>query len=200
MKEIVDGGSLGRVEHIEAQLCLTLIRPGDIRFRFELAGGATMDVGCYAINVVRFLAGAEPEVVRAEARLSSPRVDRCMSADLRFPDGRTGRIIGSLFSGYLVRASARVRGDEGEMAVLNPIAPHLYHRLKLRGPKGTRTERVAGRSTYTHQLEAFVKLLRDGTPMATDARDAIANMRVIDAIYQKAGLALRPVTPLASSE
>ena len=197
MKEIVAGGSLGSVEHIEAHLCIPLLRPGDIRFRFELAGGATMDVGCYAINLVRLLAGAEPEVTRAEARLSSPQVDRWMSADLRFPDGRTGRITGSLFSSVLVRASARVRGSDGEMAVLNPIAPHLYHHLKLRGPAGTRKERVAGRATYTHQLEAFVRLLRDGTPMVTDARDAIANMRVIDAVYEKAGLPLRQPTPLA---
>jgi len=86
------------------------------------------------------------------------------------------------------------------MAVLNPIAPHLYHRLKLRGPHGTGRERIAGRATYTHQLEAFVKLLRDGTPMVTDAHDAIANMRVIDAVYEKAGLPLRPVTPLVASE
>ena len=194
MKEIVDGGSLGRVEHIEAHLCVPLIRPGDIRFCFELAGGATMDVGCYAISVVRSLAGAEPTVTSAEARLSSPQVDRYMNADFRFSDGRTGRITCSLFSSVLVRASARVRGDAGEMAVLNPIAPHLYHRLKLRGPYGTGRERIAGKATYTHQLEAFVKLLRDGTAMVTDARDAIANMRVIDAIYQKAGLPLRPVT------
>ena len=83
--------------------------------------------------------------------------------------------------------------------MLNPIAPHLYHHLKLRGPQGTSRERVAGRATYTHQLEAFVKLLRDGTPMATDARDAIANMRVIDAIYRRAGLPLRPVTPVEPS-
>ena len=197
MKEIVDGGSLGRVEHIEAHLCFPLIRPGDIRFRFELAGGATMDAGCYAINLVRFLAGAEPAVVRAEARLSSPQVDRAMRADLRFPDGRTGRITCSLFSSLLVRASARVRGDQGEMAVLNPIAPHIYHHLKLRGPLGTGKERIAGRATYTHQLEAFVRLLRDGTPMVTDARDAIANMRVIDAVYEKAGLPLRQPTPVA---
>jgi predicted dehydrogenase len=196
MKEILEGGSLGTVEHIEAHLSVPLLRPGDIRYRFDLAGGATMDVGCYAINLVRFLAGAEPTVTHAEARLSSPQVDRCMSAALRFADGRTGRITCSLFSSVLVRASARVRGESGEMAVLNPIAPHLYHRLKLRGPHGTRRERVTGRATYTHQLEAFVRLLRDGTPMATDARDAIANMRVIDAVYQKAGLPLRPITPI----
>jgi predicted dehydrogenase len=199
MKEIVEGGSLGSVEHIEAHLCFPLLRPGDIRYRFELAGGATMDAGCYPISMVRFLAGAEPVVVSAQARLSSPRVDRSMTADFRFSDGRTGRITCSLFSRLLLRASARVRGEAGEMAVLNPIAPHLYHRLTLRDTHGTLRERVAGRATYTHQLEAFVKLLRDGTPMATDARDAIANMRVIDAVYQKAGLPLRPVTPVTPS-
>jgi predicted dehydrogenase len=196
MKEIVDGGSLGRIEHIEAHLCIPLIRPGDIRFRYELAGGATMDVGCYAIHIVRFLAGAEPDVTRAQARLSSPKVDRAMNADLRLPDDRTGRITCSLFSRIPVRASARVRGEEGELSVLNPVAPQYYHHLRLRGARGTVRERVAGRASYTHQLDAFVRLLREGTPMATDARDAIANMRAIDAVYQKAGLPLRQPTPV----
>jgi predicted dehydrogenase len=196
MKEIVDGGGLGSVEHIEAHLCIPMLRRGDIRFRFELAGGATMDVGCYPIHMVRFLAGAEPVVVGAEARLASPRVDRYMSADLRFPGGRTGRITCSLFSRFLLRVRARVRGDQGTMNVLNPVTPQHYHSLKVRGPGGNRKERVAGRATYTHQLEAFVRLLRDGTAMATDARDAIANMRVIDAIYEKAGLPLRQPTPV----
>lgn len=196
MKEIVEGGDLGRIEHVEAHLCLPLALPGDIRFRYELAGGATMDAGCYTIHLVRFLAGAEPEVMRARARLSSPQVDRAMSVDLRFPDGRTGRVTCSLFSLRLVRASARVRGEAGEMAVLNPIAPQYYHHLKLRGAGGTRRERVAGRASYTHQLEAFVALLRDGTPMPTGPADAIANMRVIDAVYRKAGLALRQPTPV----
>jgi predicted dehydrogenase len=47
---------------------------------------------------------------------------------------------------------------------------------------------VKGDTTYTHQLRAFVEQVRGGQPMATDARDAIANMRVIDAVYEKAGL------------
>lgn len=117
-----------------------------------------------------------------------------MKADLRFTDGRTVRLHCSLFSSSLLRVSARVRGDRGEMVVTNPLAPQLYHSLKLRTSHGTRKERVAGKATYTHQLEAFARLLRDGTPMPTDALDAVANMRVIDAVYAKAGLALREPT------
>jgi predicted dehydrogenase len=191
LKEIVESGELGAVEHVEAHLCVPLPLPGDIRYRLELAGGATMDTGCYAINLVRFLAGAEPEVLSARARLSSPRVDRAMAAQLRFPDGRTGRITCSLFSAMLVRPTARVRGDRGELSVLNPYMPQLFHRLTVRSEKGRRVERVDGDATYTHQLRAFVRVVRGGPPMPTDPVDAVANMRVIDAVYEKSGLGRR---------
>jgi predicted dehydrogenase len=72
MRSVLASGELGAVRHVEARFCVPLVLPGDIRFRRELAGGATMDTGCYAVHIVRTLAGAEPEVVRAEARLSSP--------------------------------------------------------------------------------------------------------------------------------
>jgi predicted dehydrogenase len=191
LKEIVDSGELGAIEHVEAHLCVPLPLPGDIRYRLDLAGGATMDTGCYAINLVRFLAGAEPEVVSARARLSSPRVDRAMFAQLRFPDGRTGRITCSLFSAMLVRPTARVRGDRGELSVLNPYMPQLFHRLAVRTEQGRRVERVDGDATYTHQLRAFVGVVRGGPPMPTDPVDAVANMRVIDAVYEKSGLGRR---------
>jgi predicted dehydrogenase len=152
-----------------------------------------MDVGCYVINLVRFLAGSEPEVARAEARLSSPQVDRWMTAEFRFTDGRTAKITCSLCSIALVRLSAIVRGDRAEMRVINPYAPHFFHRLKLRGPKGTVVERALGDTSYTHQLRAFVQAVRGDPPMPTDAADAIANMRVIDTVYEKAGLLPRGI-------
>jgi len=191
MKAVVDSGTLGAVRHIETAMCIPLPMPGDIRYRFELAGGAAMDVGCYAINLLRLLAGAEPEVVSATARLSSPQVDRWMQADFRFADGRTGRMTCSLFSSQLLSIRALVRGDQGEMRVFNPIAPHFYHRLTVRTAAGTTAERVPGDATYTHQLRAFVAAVRDHAPFPTDGREAVANMRVIDAVYLKAGLPRR---------
>jgi predicted dehydrogenase len=191
MREIVRDGGLGTIRHVEASFCVPLIIPGDIRYRYDLAGGATMDTGCYAISIVRLLGVGEPEVVAARPKLSSPDVDRRMEIDLRFPDGSSGRVVCSLFSSTLLKAEAVVRGDLGEMRVLNPVAPHLYHRLTITSANGKRRERVPGDATYTHQLRAFVAAVRDGAAFETDPDDAVANMEVIDATYRKAGMTLR---------
>jgi len=191
MREIVDSGELGAIQHLEAHICFPLLYPNDIRYRYELAGGATMDAGCYAISMVRHLARAEPEVVHAQARLASRDVDRYMLAEFRFDDGRTARITCSLFSAWLLRAGVGVRGDGGEMRVLNPVLPQAYHRLTVRTPGGVRKERVHGDASYTHQLRAFVRAVRNEASLPTDAYDAVANMRVIDAVYEQAGMRRR---------
>lgn len=131
------GGELGDVRHLEAHLCLPLLRPGHIQYRYDLAGGATMDLGCYAINLARCLAGAEPEVIAARARLCSPHVDRVMAADLRFPDGRTGLVACSILSCILLRSRALVRGTRGVLRVSGPFHPQFYHRLRVTGERAS---------------------------------------------------------------
>lgn len=187
MKAIIDSGELGQVRHVDVQFCTLMWRWWDIRLRYELAGGATMDLGCYAIRLLRFLLGSEPEVVRAQARCATPQLDRWMSADLRFPNGVAASFTCAFWSSNLIRITARVVGEQGELYVINPILPHLYHRLQTRTARGVRTEKVPGDSTYTYQLRAFVKAIQGEGPL-TDGCDGLANMRVIDAVYEKAGL------------
>lgn len=188
VKAIADSGELGAVRHIEAQFCIPLLRRGDIRYRYDLAGGATMDVGCYTIDLVRFLAGAEPEVIHAEAHLIRPQIDRWMAADLRFADGRTGRVVHALLSAVPLRITALVRGDAGDLRVTNPFVPQLFHRIVVRAKAGRRVERVSREATYTYQLRAFLGAVRGELDPPTGPANAIANMRVIDAVYRKAGL------------
>jgi predicted dehydrogenase len=118
-----------------------------------------------------------------------------MEIDLRFPSGATGRAVCSMLSARLLDVSARVEGTRGRLRVLNPIAPHLFHRLRVESDQGARSERVPGPATYTAQLEAFARVVRGGAPAPTDLEDAIANMSLIDAAYRAAGLAPRSPTP-----
>jgi predicted dehydrogenase len=188
LKAILDSGEIGNIQRIETEFSVPLLQPRSIQFRYELGGGATMDVGCYAINLLRFLAGAEPQVVHAQARLIRPQVDRYMSADFRFADGRTGRMTCALCSIRLLRAWASVYGTAGELRVIFPFLPHYFHRITVRSGGQTRHEQLEGETTYFYQLQAFAHAVRGGASASTDAVDAIANMRVIDEVYRAAGL------------
>jgi predicted dehydrogenase len=188
MLEVVNSGELGQVRRIETSMCFPLFKRSDIRWQLELAGGALMDAGCYAVHMLRTLAAAEPDVVSAEARLRSPGVDRVMRADMRFADGRTGRINTSMWSTTVLKMAARVEGDDGALNVFNPVAPQYFHRFTVKAGGKTRRERVRGGSTYSYQLAAFAAAVLRGEPTLTPPADSIANMRVIDDIYRAAGM------------
>jgi predicted dehydrogenase len=191
IEEIIASGELGKLERVEAALCFPLPRFSDIRYNYSIAGGATMDAGCYAVHMVRTFGGSTPEVVSAQAKLRDPRVDRAMTAEVRFAEGHTGRIRCSMWSSRLLDFSAHVVGDRGELHALNPIMPQIYHRLTVRSATGKRVERFPRRASYAYQLDAFAAAVLRGGPVKTTPEDAIENMTVIDAIYRAAGLPLR---------
>jgi predicted dehydrogenase len=187
MRTIITSGEIGEVRHLEASFCIPLLRPSDIRWRADLAGGALMDTGCYALHLLRHLSQAEPEVQSARAAWTSGGVDRWLRAELVFPSGASARFTCALLSTRFLSIRARVIGSEGRIDVFNFVAPQFLHRLRVRTPAGRRSERVAGSPSYDYQLRAFVAAVRTGAAMPTGPADAIANMRAIDAIYAAAG-------------
>lgn len=194
MKSVVTSGALGRIQHVDAALCFPIVNRHDIRFRYDLAGGATMDAGAYTINILRFLAGQEPDVNRACARLITPQVDRRMSAEFLWAHECTGRMTCSLLSTTLLKINVNVQGEHGSMSVINPFVPHRYHRLTVRTDRGEHVEQLSMTPTYVYQMRAFMSAILEGAPIITDPADAINNMRIIDAVYDKAGLERRSPT------
>jgi predicted dehydrogenase len=191
IEEIIASGELGKLKRVEASLCFPLPKFSDIRYNYALAGGATMDAGCYPVHMVRTFGGSTPEVVSAQAKLRGPQIDRAMTAELQFADGHTGRIRCSMWSARLLDFSARVVGEQGELRALNPLMPQIYHRLSIRSAAGKRVEHFPRRATYAYQLDAFAGAVLRGEPIKTTPEDAVENMTVIDAIYRAAGLPIR---------
>jgi len=163
---------LGPIRRVETNMCFPLPRFGDIRYQYDLAGGALMDAGCYALHFLRQLAPGEPTVIGAAARTvaKDPRVDRAM-----------------------VNISARVIGERGEARVVNFVAPQYFHRLTSTVDGQRRVERVPGDATYTYQLRAFAGAVRGEPTNLTPVTDSIATMTLIDAAYDAAGLPRRGV-------
>jgi predicted dehydrogenase len=188
MRVIAHGGDLGAIQEIRTSMCFPLPKFSDIRYQYDLAGGAMMDAGCYALHCLRLLGTGDPEVVAARALLRSPTVDRAMSADFRFPGGARGHLETSMWSRRVLNLSAKVVGERGTMQVFNFVAPQYYNLLSLTIDGQTRRERVRGGATYTLQLRGFAASVLRGEPSLTPAEDAVTTMRIIDGIYVAAGL------------
>ena len=188
----VEGGAVGTLERVEGTFTAEIPATDPVRHDLALGGGALMDLGCYVVHQLRSIAGEPTGIASAEAVEGTPGVDVTFTAEVTFPGDVTGRIHCSMAEGSASEASLRVVGSDGTLDVRNPLAPHAGNELRLRTSAGERTWSVEpGRTTYDHQLEAFVAAIRDGAPMRTAGDDPVRQMQVIDDLYAAAGLPVR---------
>jgi predicted dehydrogenase len=200
LHELLAKGELGDLQHVEATMVMPPPDDNDPRWSLALAGGAVMDVGCYALHAQRMLApwgGGAPTLASARAgeRKRLPGVDEWLNADLVFPNGATGAVRTSM-AAEDVDFSLRITGTRGEAFAPNFVLPHLDDRVMVKTKEDTWVEQLGRKSSYAYQLEAFAAHLRDGRPLQTDADDAVASMELFDACYRDAGLPPRPVSQL----
>ena len=188
VEQIIASGELGTLQRVETADCFWLPKFSANSYNYSLAGGALMDLGCYAVDMLRAFGGSTPEVLSAQAKLRGPQVDRAMTAELRFAGGHTGHLRCSLFSTAPPHFTARIIGDRGELR-LNPLIP--FQMFSVRSADGKRVERFPVRPPYAYQLDAFAAAVLRGEPVRTTPQDAVENMTVIDAIYSAAGLPIR---------
>jgi predicted dehydrogenase len=187
VREILRGGTLGRLRHLEGNFSVPL-PASNIRYDWNLAGGATMDLGCYPLHMLREFSGLTPRVAKASARIGPPNVDVTMEVELELGDGVTGRMTCSMAQDTQIGATFTARGELGELYVVNPVAPHMGNQLTLKTGSGQQ-QSVAGDASYTGQLRAFIARVRgDQSAFPTDGAEGIINMRVIDDVYRAAGL------------
>ncbi len=192
LRDLLTSGELGELARIEANVFMPDPGAGDPRWSFELAGGALMDLGCYALHAHRALAewgGGQPRVVQARAgeRDGAPGVDEWLHADLAFPSGITGSARCDMAADRW-EMTCRIIGRRGTATAMNFVQPHLDDRVAVDIGPDRRVEHLGTRSSYIHQLEAFTAAVRHGVPMPTDANDAVATMHLIDDCYRAAGM------------
>jgi len=193
---LLTDGELGTLERVESTMCMTAPPAEDPRWSLALAGGALMDLGCYALHAQRVLgdfAGGEPRLVGATGaeRAGAPGVDEWAEAHLEFPSGATGLARCSMVSESW-DMSLRVVGSIGEAFIPDFLYQKYDDRIIITSGAGERTEHCGNATSYTYQLGAFIDAVRHGAPYRTDADDAVATMSLIDTCYRTIGLQPRP--------
>src|SRR5262249_22489628 len=91
LRRMVRDGVIGELRLIRSSFSFP-IEPGDWRLDPARGGGALWDVGCYGVSTARLFAGQEPDAVRAFARFGETGVDLLLSAAVRVPPARAGRV------------------------------------------------------------------------------------------------------------
>ncbi|MFA5630155.1 MAG: Gfo/Idh/MocA family oxidoreductase [Porticoccaceae bacterium] len=194
LRELLDSGEIGKLTHIETRFRTPagIVGPDNIRLDYDLGGGATIDPGCYCINLIRLIAGAEPEVLSATPTLQSAEIDIAMAAELVFADGCTAYFECSLSDDIETFVQvAKISGEAGSITVTNPFLPHLGNRLDIDVEGHRRSETFPTTPSYAYQLKAFADLVLSGAPSRTTLEDGIKNMKVIDDVYRAAGMRIR---------
>lgn len=183
--ELIAGGAIGSVRLIHAAFSFLVTNPANIRLQPDLGGGALMDVGCYCVNISRTLAAQEPIEVQAFVNWGGTGVDEQMLCALRFSNGLLAQFDCALNMNR--RESYEIIGTEGALNVPVAFLPGrndtiIYQR---RG-RDEIVHTVPGEDEYRLMVEHFAEcILRDQSPRYLPA-EAIANMRVIDALYRSA--------------
>jgi predicted dehydrogenase len=185
-RELVASGEFGRLLRIEAcfRALYTPMAKDDFRLRFELGGGAALDLGCYAVSCLRYLAGEEPEVLSVRHKCSSPQIDRWMHATLRFPAGGEGVAEFGFRGFYVPRGGVAVTCESGWIKWDGKGLVHAKNGNVIHEP-------IPANPTYQLQLDAFVKSIKGEESNSLPPDDAVLTARVLDTMYEKAGLALR---------
>jgi predicted dehydrogenase len=183
--ELVQTGKLGK-PRIFTSVFSQQVRPGDVRTKRELAGGAVFDMGVYPINAARYLFGAEPEEVFATSFNLDERaegVDETTTAILRFAGGRVAQLTASLGAANV--STCRIVGTLGDLRV-EPCFDmgKLEHHLTIDGK--TTTHKFAAHDQFAPELIAFSSCVLRGSEPEASGEEGLADVRIVQAILESA--------------
>jgi predicted dehydrogenase len=190
-RALIREGRIGELRSIFCHFSFYNRDPKNVRSKPEWGGGALMDVGCYPINISRFIFGEEPTRVNGLIERDPEfQIDRLTSAMLDFPSGQcvfTCSMQESYFQQIVFV------GTKGRLAVEIPFnAPNDRPlRLLLDDGRdlfgtGATVETIPTCDQYTVQGDAFSRAIREGGDVPVPLEDALRNMAVIDAIFRSA--------------
>ncbi|HZS07060.1 MAG TPA: Gfo/Idh/MocA family oxidoreductase [Blastocatellia bacterium] len=183
-KRLVTEGGIGELRTIQSFFSYYNADPDNIRNMPEIGGGAMMDIGCYSISLSRFIFDAEPERVFGVVEYDPDfKTDRLASGILDFGRGTATFTCSTQLTSY---QRVNIFGTEGRVEIEIPFnAPpdepcRMWHQSK----NGVEEIILDICDQYTIQGDLFSQAILNDTEVPTPLEDAVANMKVIEAVME----------------
>lgn len=185
-KRMVGEGAVGELRAIQSFFSYYLVDPNNIRNKADIGGGGLMDIGCYNVSLSRFLFGSEPKRVISLLDYDPQlKTDRLASGIMDFGVGTSVFTCATQLSGY---QRVNVVGTEGRVEIEIPFNAPPDRPCKMWWAKNGALEEITLPATDQYGLQGDLMSLAilNDTPVPTPIEDAVANMRVIDALFGSA--------------
>src|SRR5450759_888225 len=190
-REMVRGGRIGELRSMAGFFSYFNDSPDNVRHQPGMGGGGLLDIGFYPITMSRFIFEAEPlrvmGLLEIDARFG---VDRLASAILEFPRGHA---IFTCSTQLAPHQALDILGTRGRIGIEIPWSmPHdrpsrlLVDDDSHPGQQGPDEVWFPACDQWGVQCDRFCEAIISGGPAPVPIEDAVANMRVIDAIFRSA--------------
>lgn len=184
--QLIAAGGIGELRTVHSVFAYWNVDPANIRNQGEIGGGGMMDIGCYCVSLSRLLFRAEPQRVLGVVQFDPVfKTDRMASGVLEFPSGTATFTCSTQLSPY---QRVNVFGTEGRIEIEIPFNAPPDRACRLWHQRGTETTEhvIDACDQYTIQGDLFARAILDDTAVPTPLEDAVANMRVIEAVLSSA--------------
>jgi predicted dehydrogenase len=184
VKQLVDGGAVGKVQLVRGTFGFTLDRPNDIRFRPEWGGGCLWDVGCYPLSFARFVLGQEPLEVVGTQVLGPTGVDETFAGQMLFPGGVLAQVDAGFRSNQ--RTALEIAGTDGTILVRQPWRPEGLPILVTKGEESREIAAGGGEDRFLLEVEDLAESVRTGRPPRVSLAESRGNVAAIVALLRSA--------------
>lgn len=183
-RQLVRDGKIGALRTVQTFFSYYNDDPRNIRNIAEAGGGGMLDIGCYNVSVARFIFGAEPQrvsgIVEYDPQL---KTDRIASGILDFEQGTSTFTCSTQLAPY---QRVNIFGIEGRIEIEIPFNAPTNQPCKIWYQHGDEIEEILLDicNQYTLQGDMFAQAILNNTAVPTPIEDAVANMRVIEAVIR----------------
>ena len=187
VKQHILDGAIGDVRFVRSTFSTAITERTNWRFHGDLGGGAARVLGCYCVDVIRHLVGAEPKTVWGCGTFEPvSNAWETMIGTLDFGDGVSGQF--DCGFGWSNRESYEVVGTKGTI-----IVPRAWSNSDgscnfiLNGE----VVNIAGVNPYAAEMLNLCESLDTGKPPLVTMENSRRNMRVIDGVTEAARIGMR---------
>ncbi len=183
-KQLVKEGKVGELRTIQSFFSYFNTDPNNIRNRSGIGGGGLMDIGCYNISLSRFIFDEEPRRVLGILEYDPNfGTDRIASGILDFGRGTSTFTCSTQLAPY---QRVNILGTEGRVEIEIPFNAPPDRPCKIWHHLGEKIEEIEFEicDQYTIEGDLFSLAVINDAPVPTPLEDAVANMKVIEAVFE----------------